>query len=290
MWLPPNLAAVGPLPDLRPTMAPRVHVSTAPTVPTLTESDVLGLLRAKLTKPAGNASAEFALLPFVRNAAGFKANRTFDAVAVSLWQSRGFTIHIYEVKCSRSDWLRELKDPSKADAATAFGDYFSVVVSDRSIVRDGELPPTWGLLAVHGTKLRTITHAPLLPGADPTKPIPRSVLVPMLRSAGAALDVAPLELRMAREEGQRMARGHYEVEMHTLRDELARAKATLATIEDATGLKFRGYNSEERIVRAAVAIRAVLAGDGAEDKARQQLGAVRQQLANALDAINKAIG
>ena len=47
----------------------------------LTEADVLGLLRAKLTKPGDGGASEFALLAHVRNRAGFDARRTFDAVA-----------------------------------------------------------------------------------------------------------------------------------------------------------------------------------------------------------------
>ncbi len=167
---------------------------------------MLALLRQKLTKPGNGGAGEYALLPQVRNAAGFDASRTFDAVAVSLWPSRGFSIHCYEVKCSRSDWLRELKEPAKAEAAAHHCDRFSIVAADSSIVKDGELPPTWGLLVVHGQGLRTVVAAPLLPGADPKRPVERSFLVPMLRSAGAAVhhddEAGEVKIRLRRRFGR----------------------------------------------------------------------------------------
>lgn len=84
---------------------------------TLTEATVLQLLRERHTAVGNGGAGEHAFLAHVRNAAGFDANRTFDAVAVNLWPSRGLSIHVYEVKVSRSDWKRELAKPAKAEDA-----------------------------------------------------------------------------------------------------------------------------------------------------------------------------
>lgn len=61
--------------------------------------------------PAG----QFALLQEVSDAAGFGRSRSADGIAMSLWPSRGLGIDGIEIKSYRSDWLRELKHPEKAD-------------------------------------------------------------------------------------------------------------------------------------------------------------------------------
>jgi hypothetical protein len=51
---------------------------------------------------------EYATFFEVRDAAGFDSKRSADVITVATWPSRGLAIHGFEVKCSRSDWLREL--------------------------------------------------------------------------------------------------------------------------------------------------------------------------------------
>jgi len=249
---------------------------------------MLAMLRVKLTRPGNGGAGEYALLPHVRDGAGFTSKRTLDAVAVSLWPSRGFTIHGYEIKCSRSDWLRELKQPAKAEAAAAFCDRFSIVVSDRTIVHAGELPPTWGLLAPRGDKLATITEAPMLPGADHTRPIPRSILVTMLRSAGAQVAASPAEVLAAREEGRKEGEAHQARTLDLRTKELAAVHAQLREIEDAAGVRFSRWGGDNP-AKVGAALRVVLADDGAAEKATNSIRAVRTQLANALEAVDRVL-
>ncbi len=160
--------------------------------PTLTEPIVYGLLR-DLHRDTGNGgSGRAAVLAQVRNAAGFGATRTYDAVVVDLWPSRGLTIHVHEIKVSRSDWQRELAKPAKAEDACKVADRFSVV-APKGCVKPGELPPTWGLIEVHGDgtdakpwRLRTKTAAPLLHD-EGARPVPRGLLVGLLRSCPGAI-------------------------------------------------------------------------------------------------------
>lgn len=63
-------------------------------------------------------------------------------------------MHGHEIKVSRSDWLTELRDLTKAEATAKYCDYFWLVVSDKSIVKDGELPAGWGLMVRSGDGLR----------------------------------------------------------------------------------------------------------------------------------------
>ena len=85
--------------------------------------------------------------------------RTLDAVAVSLWPSKGLRIDGFEVKCSRADWRRELRAPEKAGEFLPMIDRMWVVAADRAIVPVAELPDRWGLMVPHGAGLTVVREA-----------------------------------------------------------------------------------------------------------------------------------
>jgi hypothetical protein len=113
----------------------------------------------------------------IRDAPGFGHSRAADGIAMAVWKSRGLTLEGVEVKTSRSDWLRELKQPMKADAIYQFMDHWWLAVSDESLVRAEELPRTWGLLVPRGDKMVAVKEAPKLK----PKPLSRGLLAMMLR-------------------------------------------------------------------------------------------------------------
>lgn len=99
------------------------------------------------------ALPEWVYLAEVRSSTGSYASRTADALALNCYPSRGLALHGFEIKTARSDWVKELKDASKADRIARYCDYWWLVVSDRKIVHDGELPKGWGLLVPNGDGL-----------------------------------------------------------------------------------------------------------------------------------------
>jgi hypothetical protein len=95
--------------------------------------------------------------------------RYADAVAVNLWSSRGHAVIGMEIKVSRSDWLRELKKPEKAETSVfRFCDRW-YVVAPKGVVKEGELPTTWGLLELRATGLVEVVAAPKLTPEPVTK-------------------------------------------------------------------------------------------------------------------------
>lgn len=61
----------------------------------------------------------WAVFDEVRSETGYTAGqpvRTCDVLALSLWRSEGIELHGLELKVSRGDWLRELRQPGKAGA------------------------------------------------------------------------------------------------------------------------------------------------------------------------------
>lgn len=152
---------------------------------------MLELLRRRYSQRSGNGPA-WAFIPKVRSAAGWGDiyngggfARTCDALALALWESKGFELHGHEIKCSRSDWLRELKDPSKAEAVAAYCDRWWLVASSADVVRRGELPDGWGLLVQSGARLTARVRA----AKRDALPLPRGLVVAMTRAAirGGAL-------------------------------------------------------------------------------------------------------
>lgn len=83
-------------------------------------------------------------------------SRRIDAVAFDTWGSeeRPRTIAAYEMKCSRSDWLAELNNPSKRDAALELATVFAFVAPP-GVIEPDEVPEPCGLFTVEpGDKRR----------------------------------------------------------------------------------------------------------------------------------------
>lgn len=94
----------------------------------------------------------------------------------AIWGHRQ-SIHGFEVKVSRSDWLTELADPTKAAAWSRHCHYFWLVAASKDIVRD-DLPEGWGLLVPHGRALRIATA----PTRRDIEPMPLPTLVSLTRA------------------------------------------------------------------------------------------------------------
>lgn len=128
-----------------------------------TESDVLAALHARYAVASQGVSIRYAIAEHVQSTAGLDARRVCDFMALDLWPSTGLELHGHEVKTSRSDWLRELRDPSKADAFRRWCDRWWLVVPDMGIIKPAEIPDGWGVMvAPTGGPARVRLAAPRL--------------------------------------------------------------------------------------------------------------------------------
>ncbi len=205
-----------------------------------TDADVRAALRLRFAAP------QYAALEEVGNATGFRTNRHIDVLVMSLWPSRGLELMGVEIKVSRGDLVRELKNPNKAEVIQNYCDRWWLAVSDAKLVQPGDLPPTWGLLALQGKKMRCLVEAPAL---QEPKQLDRPLLAAILRRAHEAerrlveaakvegfergVDVGPEEVqkRVAR------AQGHHD-----------HLKASVAAFEKASGIeidRWSTYRMEE---------------------------------------------
>lgn len=143
----------------------------------MTERNVLDLLAER------HAAPEWAFLRHVANGTGGHKARTADGIAMNLWPSRGLELHGFEVKTYRSDWLRELSDPAKADEIASRCHRWWVVAGDDAVVAQADLfPQTWGLMVVREEALTVVREAPPLTPA----PLTWEFLAGILRRAAEA--------------------------------------------------------------------------------------------------------
>lgn len=128
-----------------------------------TEREMLDLLLSRYnTERQGTIADRWVRAEHVRSTQDFRYTVSVaDFVAIDKYSSSQ-AIHGHEVKVSRSDWLTELRDLEKSERIKRFCNFWWLVVSDASIVKDGELPEGWGLLVKSGNKLRAKVKAPAL--------------------------------------------------------------------------------------------------------------------------------
>lgn len=107
------------------------------------------------------AAPEWALFFEVANGTGANASRYADAIGMQLWESRGLGFTGFEIKVRRGDWLKELRDPAKAEEIAQFCRNWYIVAA-KGIVLEDELPELWGLIELDGRGLRVVKKAPEL--------------------------------------------------------------------------------------------------------------------------------
>ena len=156
-----------------------------------TEAQLLAALRQRHSQPGAAGAGRYAFLTHVRTGAAWE-QQEMDAIAMALWPSEHFDLHGFEVKCSRSDWLREIRpDTSKSQRARDICDTFSIV-APAGLVRLDELPKGWGLLEARTLRgdvtLRAVAKperlTPMPPRGVPRQ-MSRGLVVCLLRAAAA---------------------------------------------------------------------------------------------------------
>lgn len=220
-------------------------------------------------------SPEWTVFFEVGNSTGFGTRRHADAVALGVWQSRGFTLIGFEFKEHRSDWLREKKNPEKAEAVSAHCDCWYVVAGSAAIVKVDELPEPWGLLVANEdrTRLKTVKTCQPFPDRDKTV-MRRSFAAAMLRKVGETT-VPKVELQRLVDEQlqaavERTNAGH---ELKNLRDEVKRQREIIDGFKAQTGIDLLHWRGHRKI---SAAVDLVLRGDDH----RRGLDSICDQLEN----------
>lgn len=187
---------------------------------------------------------EWAIFFEVANGLGANSRRYADAIAMSLFPSRGLDVHGFEVKRSRGDWLRELKEPQKADAIALYCDYWWLVTSDDKVADKNEVPRTWGLLVSKDGELRQVKRAERMKG----KEIDRPFLGAILRRAHEHLTAElknDARVVAAREEGHKAGLEERDWRTKDDSEELKKLQARLKEFEEKSGIEIGRWNYGE---------------------------------------------
>ena len=99
-----------------------------------------------------------------------------DAFAINNYPSKGLLRHVYEMKATRSDFMRERRQPAKRAFGLSVSNYFWFILPI-GIVRSWEVPAECGFLEVdqYG-QIRKATQAPKRESEPPTWNFIASVL------------------------------------------------------------------------------------------------------------------
>lgn len=184
---------------------------------------------------------EWAIFFEVANGLGLADRRYADAVAMSLFPSRGLDVHGFEVKTARGDWLRELKNPTKADVIASYCDFWWLVAGDEKVAQKDEVPRAWGLLVSKDGELRQVKK----PERLKPKAIDRAFMGAMFRRAD---EWATAQLKndarvvAAREEGRKEGEETRDWRNSEAVDDLKKLKDRLAEFEKVSGITIDKYS------------------------------------------------
>lgn len=202
-------------------------------------SEVIKNLKSYFPPPA------YCFLEQVADGTGARQFRWADAVAMSVWPSRGYDIHGIEVKVSKSDWKNELKNPEKSAAVQKFCDRWWIATPDDTIIGVGELPPTWGWMCCNGKgSMKVLRDAPKLTPAAPSIEFVASILRNVQKTDEATIE---RERQKARNEG-------YEQGGNYTRDQLKNLRNSVQEFEAASGIKISEYSDGKGLGEAVTTL------------------------------------
>ncbi len=214
------------------------------------ESSVLNALEAY------HPSSQWVFLRHVPNGTASYKTRTADALAMGCWRSSGIELHGYEVKVSRSDWLREIQDVQKARALAKHCHYWWVV-APQGVVKEEEMPANWGLkvIGIRGDKPSIRIRKAVTRNDAAT--IDYTFFAAMLRKAkDDNLNDAELRRKLqkcrdeayesGRETERTIAKGMENGHERQLRE----LKEKVAKFEKLSGLKLDGWHGPENAAKA----------------------------------------
>lgn len=130
----------------------------------LTSRDVCDLIYTKY-----GADGSHLVMYDIPDNVGTDSKRRADAIVIGNWGSTGRLVHGMEIKVSRSDWLRELKQTEKADPWIARCDRWWLVTADDKMAKPEEIPHLWGwMCATKKGGLRIQKPAAIIPQPEGT--------------------------------------------------------------------------------------------------------------------------
>lgn len=200
------------------------------------------------------APPAYYVLTEVRNGTGYGRSEGYaDVLAMSVWPSRGIELIGAELKVSRSDWLRELKDPAKAENFVKYCHRWYLIAGP-DVAQEHEIPTAWGWMVAGPKGLKTLKGAPAL---EPVPPDPR-FLASIFRNIGAKAqgmvaesEVDAIALKKANEMRDRDSQCYdteYKAHQQT-RHAFEQLRANVNAFSNLTGIHLETWHTDEAAQR-----------------------------------------
>ena len=212
-------------------------------------------------------------------------SRSADAMVMGLWKSRGLDLQGFEFKSDRGDWLRELKDPEKAERISQYCDYWWLCTTDEKVAKLEEIPKLWGLMTLKGKSLHIVKPAPALDA----QPISRQFLAALLRRGheDVMCDArVTTSIDKAREEGRERGERSLKGELESARRDRDYFKTAIEDFEKASGVKIRAYEGQY-LGEAVKFLREMQTNDRHRDSLLNRVKIVRDLIEKQLHAITE---
>jgi hypothetical protein len=217
----------------------------------------------------------------VRDSTGFDSSRSADALSVGMYRNRGRELTGFEIKHSRSDWLRELKQPDKAEEIGKFCDWFYLVSNDEAVARPDELPGPWGWMVLKGEKLKTIKK----PEKMTPLPLDRHMLCSLLHSVRLQC-YADIEKQIADKVAERLKTEHSGIQYtaESWKSRFTALDEIVKKYEAASGLNISsGWINPSKV---GAAVRRLMDEESVMERYKLDLGRVKSQAEGIVNAIN----
>lgn len=217
-----------------------------------TSGDLHTLVERRYPQPGWTVLGE------VRDGTGFStAGQSADAIAFGTWPSRGLKIIGFEFKSYRGDWLRELKNPEKAEAFVGFCDEWWLVTGSDGVAKLEEIPPSWGWAVGTNKGLVTIKQ----PDFRDPQPISRIFLMSIMRNVAKAYVPAKRLKELVQKEITAFEKRAAEARKYdevSARNDLERLETQVKAFEQASGItidRWSGGKEVGEVVKAVMGSR-----------------------------------
>lgn len=209
--------------------------------------------------------------------------RYADAMALNLWSTRGLEFHGFEIKVDRRDWLRELKNPAKAEEIGLYCDRWWLVAPEKEFVKEGELPEPWGLLVAHGEGLKIAKQAPKLADALPLDRKFVSVLIRHFHEEQKQKKHTDDVLLAEYNRGHEDAEGALEYRVKSATADAKRLQDAIAAFEEVSGVRIDAWSAG----KIGTAVQMVLRDE--HMRLRDRLTQFRNGVQGVLNEVDKAL-
>lgn len=222
----------------------------------------------------------------VGNDTGAKHKGWADAVAMSVWPSRGYAIHGFEIKVSRSDFLKEMENPGKADVVGQHCDYWNLVTPS-GLVQDSEVPEAWGLITLTA---KGRLHTRRAPTKNKAAQINKGFMAALLRrradhNTNGIHERYKHEIEEIKKQHAKEIEKKVEAAVRMIDRDKGETKAWIAEFEERLGMSFNVWESQDQIAQSLLLASSLMGDYGKLETCQEAAEELAKEIKQIMDGI-----